>query len=69
MPNVDTRKRMLDKILERREEIRNSEEIFKIHKYAHVFKKLLYRFRLLKKKKKIEEEAEKKIMSNDFPIK
>ena len=30
MPNYETRKKMIDKILKRREEIRNTEEIVKI---------------------------------------
>jgi hypothetical protein len=51
LPTLSSRKEMIDRVIQRREEIKNSEENFKIHKYAHVFRKLLYKFRVYRTKK------------------
>ena len=45
MPSFRERKVMLDKVIARREEIRNSEDQYKIQRYAHVFRKMLWKFR------------------------
>lgn len=45
MPNLELRKFMIDKILNRREEIKKSDENYKIFKYAHIFRRFLQKFK------------------------
>ncbi|CAD8213298.1 unnamed protein product [Paramecium octaurelia] len=54
--NYQQRIKLIDDIIDRREQIAKSEDIAKLQQYAHIFKKMLYKY----KKKKSDQEQQQK---------
>jgi hypothetical protein len=57
MPTYETKKMIIDKVLLRRDEIKLSQENFKIMKYGHIFRRFLSKFRASKQLKLTAEKA------------